>query len=50
MSICAAIGYRWDGKRTKLFFQTRDGSYKAYAEVSEFLEHGLLNILKSRSL
>jgi hypothetical protein len=25
-SMCAAIGYRWDGKRTKLFFQTRDGS------------------------
>jgi len=29
MSICAAIGYRWDGKRTKLFFQTRDGSYNS---------------------
>ena len=28
-SICAAIGYRWDGKRTKLFFQTRDGSYNS---------------------
>jgi len=29
MSICAAIGYRWDGKRTKLFFPTRDGSYNS---------------------
>ena len=29
MSICAAVGYRWDGKRTKLFFQTRDGSYNS---------------------
>ena len=27
MSICAALGYRWDGQRSKLFFQTRDGSY-----------------------
>lgn len=27
MSICAAIGYRWDGRRSRLFFQTREGSY-----------------------
>lgn len=27
MSICAAVGYRWDGRRSKLFFQTRDASY-----------------------
>ena len=27
MSICAAMGYRWDGHRSRLFFQTREGSY-----------------------
>jgi len=27
LSICAAIGYRWDGRRSRLFFQTREGSY-----------------------
>lgn len=27
MSICAALGFRWDGRRSRLFFQTRDGSY-----------------------
>lgn len=27
LSICAAIGYRWDGCRSRLFFQTRPGSY-----------------------
>lgn len=27
MSICAAIGYRWDGRRSRVFFQTRPGSY-----------------------
>jgi len=27
MSICAASGYRWDGRRSRLFFQTREGSY-----------------------
>jgi hypothetical protein len=37
MSICAAIGYRWDGKRTKLFFQTRDGSYNS-PSVIQFLK------------
>src|SRR5437773_12485456 len=27
MSIAAALGYRWDGRRGRLFFQTRRGSY-----------------------
>ena len=27
MSLRAAIGYRWDGRRSRLFFQTREGSY-----------------------
>lgn len=27
LSICAALGYRWDGKRSRLWFQTRAGSY-----------------------
>jgi len=26
MSVCAALGYRWDGRRSRLFFQTREGS------------------------
>jgi site-specific recombinase XerD len=25
MSVCAALGYRWDGRRSCLFFQTREG-------------------------
>ena len=29
MSVCAAIGYRWDGRRSRLFFQTRSGSYNS---------------------
>ena len=27
LSICAAVGYRWDGHRSRLYFQTRAGSY-----------------------
>jgi len=37
MSICAARGYRWDGRRTKLLFQTRDGSYNSQSLI-EFLK------------
>jgi transposase len=37
MSICAALGYRWDGRRSRLFFQTRDGSYNT-ASLIQFLE------------
>jgi len=27
ISVAAALAYRWDGKRTRLYFQTRPGSY-----------------------
>jgi hypothetical protein len=27
LSLSAALGYRWDGKRCRLWFQTRPGSY-----------------------
>jgi transposase len=37
MSICAAIGYRWDGRRSRLFFQTRNESYNSESLVA-FLE------------
>jgi transposase len=29
MSIAAVLGYRWDGRRSRLFFQTRRGSYNS---------------------
>jgi len=34
MSICAALGYRWDGRRSRLFFQTREGSYNSESLMS----------------
>jgi len=34
MSICAAIGYRWDGRRSRLFFQTREGSYNTESLIA----------------
>jgi hypothetical protein len=27
MSVAAALAYRWDGKRSRLFFQTKADSY-----------------------
>jgi hypothetical protein len=27
LSVCAALGFRWDGRRCRLYFQTRPGSY-----------------------
>jgi len=27
MSVCAALGYRWDGQRCRLWFQTRPGTH-----------------------
>jgi len=27
LSVCAALGYRWDGRRCRLWFQTKPGSY-----------------------
>jgi transposase len=29
ISVCAAMGFRWDGQRSQLFFQTRKGSYNS---------------------
>ena len=37
MSICAALGYRWDGQRSKLYFQTREGSYNT-PSLAQFLK------------
>ena len=37
LSICAAIGYRWDGRRSRLWFQTREGSYNT-ASLIAFLD------------
>jgi len=34
LSICAALGYRWDGKRSRLWFQTRGGSYDTPSLIS----------------
>jgi transposase len=34
MSICAALGYRWDGRRSRLFFQTREGSYNTESLIA----------------
>lgn len=34
LSICAAIGYRWDGRRSRLFFQTREGSYNTESLIA----------------
>ena len=34
LSICAAIGYRWDGRRSRVFFQTRPGSYDSDSLVA----------------
>ena len=37
LSICAALGYRWDGCRSRLFFQTRNGNYDSLSLIA-FLE------------
>jgi hypothetical protein len=34
ISICAALGYRWDGRRSRLFFQTRAGAYNSESMAS----------------
>lgn len=36
LSISAALGYRWDGKKSQLFFQTRPDSYNTETLI-EFL-------------
>lgn len=37
LSVCAALGYRWYGRRCRLWFQTRSGSYNA-ASLIGFLK------------
>jgi len=37
MSISAALAYRWDGKRARLYFQVKPGSYDGPALI-EFLK------------
>ena len=34
LSICAALGYRWDGRRSRLFFQTRAGAYNSESLIA----------------
>ena len=37
ISVCAALGFRWDGRHCQLFFQTRKGTYNAESLIA-FLE------------
>ena len=34
ISVCAAMGFRWDGRRSQLFFQTRKGSYNSESLIA----------------
>lgn len=34
ISVCAALGFRWDGRRCRLFFQTREGSYNSESLIA----------------
>ena len=34
ISVAAALAYRWDGKRCRLYFQTRPGSYDATSLIA----------------
>jgi len=34
MSVCAALAYRWDGKRSRLYFQTRPNSYNTESLIA----------------
>lgn len=34
LSVCAALGFRWDGRRCRLYFQTRPGSYTSESLIS----------------
>lgn len=38
ISVAAALAYRWDGQRSRLYFQTRSGSYGADSLIT-FLKH-----------
>ena len=42
MSVCAAIAYRWDGKRSRLYFQTRPGSYATESLISFITEFRII--------
>jgi hypothetical protein len=33
LSVAAALAFRWDGQRSRLFFQTRPGPYTAAALI-----------------
>ena len=33
-SLCAALGFRWDGRRARLWFQTKSGSYDTAALIA----------------
>lgn len=33
LSLSAVLAYRWDGKRCRLYFQTRPGSYNAQSLI-----------------
>jgi len=42
LSVCAALGFRWDGRRSRLYFQTRPGSYNSeslIAFLQDFKRH-----------
>jgi len=34
ISVCAALGFCWDGQRSQLFFQTRKGSYNSESLIA----------------
>jgi hypothetical protein len=34
LSLCAALAYRWDGRRSRLYFQTRPESYHAESLIA----------------
>jgi hypothetical protein len=34
LSLCAALAYRWDGRRSRLYFQTRPDSYNAESLIA----------------
>jgi len=34
LSLCAALAYRWDGRRARLYFQTRPDSYNAESLIA----------------
>lgn len=49
ISVCAALGYRYDGRRTRLFFQTREGSYHAESLI-RFLEDRKKELRRQKAL